>query len=84
MNEIAMLMLEDLPSKKETKRPAKKGIEKFVGPFELEPGVYRVYDPGHKSSDMNGYRIYRQRNVVKPAKSFDFDFTPMIKAAMAN
>jgi hypothetical protein len=64
MNEIAMLMLEDLPSKT-VKRPAKKGIEKFVGAFEIEPGVYRVYDPGHKSSDMNGYRIYRQRNVAK-------------------
>lgn len=65
MNEFAMMMLEELPSKKATKRPAKKGIEKFVGAFEIEPGVYRVYDPGHKSSDMNGYRIYHQRNVAK-------------------
>ena len=66
------------------KRPAKKGIEKFSEVFEIEPGVYRVYDPGHKSSDMNGYRIYRQKkNVTKPVKTFDFDFTQLIKAAIA-
>lgn len=83
MNKLAMLMLEDLPTEKITERPVKKGVERFVGPFEIEPGVYRVYDPGHKNSDMNGYRIYRDKNVVKSTKSFDFDFTPMIKAAMA-
>lgn len=63
-------------------RSVKNGIERFVGPFEIETGVYRVYDPGHPNSDMNGYRIYRDKNAVKPVRTFNFDFTPLIKKAI--